>query len=49
MTPENMTPALPSPDCGFAPGSGALVSIDEACRKPSHEAAAALMLREEFA
>ncbi len=38
-----------NPDCGFAPGSGAVVSIDEAYRKLWNEAEAARMLREEFA
>ena len=38
-----------NPDCGFAPGSGAAVSIDEAYRKLSNEATAARMLRQEFA
>ena len=38
-----------NPDCGFAPGSGAAVSVDEAYRKLSNEVAAARMLREEFA
>jgi 5-methyltetrahydropteroyltriglutamate--homocysteine methyltransferase len=38
-----------NPDCGFAPGSGAAVSIDEAYRKLCNEVAAARMLREEFA
>ena len=38
-----------NPDCGFAPGSGAAVSIDEAYRKLCNEVAAAQMLREEFA
>jgi 5-methyltetrahydropteroyltriglutamate--homocysteine methyltransferase len=38
-----------NPDCGFAPGSGAAVGIDEAYRKLCNEAAAARMLREEFA
>jgi 5-methyltetrahydropteroyltriglutamate--homocysteine methyltransferase len=37
-----------NPDCGFAPGSGAAVSIDEAYRKLRNEVAAARMLREEF-
>ena len=37
-----------NPDCGFAPGSGAAVSIDEAYRKLCNEAAAARILREEF-
>ena len=38
-----------NPDCGFAPGSGAVVPIDEAYRKLCNEVAAAAMLREEFA
>ena len=38
-----------NPDCGFAPGSGAAVSIDEAYRKLCNEVTAARMLREEFA
>ena len=38
-----------NPDCGFAPGSGAAVSIDEAYRKLCNEVAAARMLREKFA
>jgi 5-methyltetrahydropteroyltriglutamate--homocysteine methyltransferase len=38
-----------NPDCGFAPGSGAAVSIDEAYLKLRNEAAAARLLREEFA
>ncbi|MDQ3623135.1 MAG: cobalamin-independent methionine synthase II family protein [Verrucomicrobiota bacterium] len=38
-----------NPDCGFAPGSGAAVSIDEAYRKLCNEVEAARMLREEFA
>jgi 5-methyltetrahydropteroyltriglutamate--homocysteine methyltransferase len=37
-----------NPDCGFAPGSGAAVSIDEAYRKLCNEVAAAKLLREEF-
>ena len=37
-----------NPDCGFAPGSGAVVSIDEAYRKLCNEVAAAQMLREEL-
>lgn len=36
-----------NPDCGFAPGSGAAVSIDEAYRKLCNEVAAARMLRAE--
>jgi len=38
-----------NPDCGFAPGSGAAVSIDEAYRKLRNEVAAAELLRAEFA
>ena len=36
-----------NPDCGFAPGSGAAVSIDEAYRKLCNEVEAARILREE--
>lgn len=36
-----------NPDCGFAPGSGAAVSLDEAYRKLCHEAEAARRLRAE--
>jgi len=35
-----------NPDCGFAPGSGAAVSIDEAYRKLCNEVAAARLLRQ---
>jgi 5-methyltetrahydropteroyltriglutamate--homocysteine methyltransferase len=45
LAPERITL---NPDCGFAPGSGAVVSIDEAYRKLCHEAEAARILREEF-
>ena len=45
LAPERITL---NPDCGFAPGSGAVVSIDEAYRKLCNEAEAAQMLREEF-
>jgi 5-methyltetrahydropteroyltriglutamate--homocysteine methyltransferase len=38
-----------NPDCGFAPGSGAVVSLDEAYQKLCHEAEAARILREENA
>lgn len=38
-----------NPDCGFAPGSGAVVSLDEAYRKLSNEVEAARMLRAEQA
>ena len=38
-----------NPDCGFAPGSGAKVDIDEAYTKICNEVTAAKILREEFA
>jgi 5-methyltetrahydropteroyltriglutamate--homocysteine methyltransferase len=38
-----------NPDCGFAPGSGAVVSIDEAYRKLCNEVEAARLLRESCA
>lgn len=38
-----------NPDCGFAPGSGAVVSIDEAYTKLRNEAEAAKILRAEAA
>lgn len=44
LAPERITL---NPDCGFAPGSGAVVSLDETYRKLCNEAAAARMLREE--
>ncbi|MDQ6632978.1 MAG: cobalamin-independent methionine synthase II family protein [Verrucomicrobiota bacterium] len=37
-----------NPDCGFAPGSGAVVSMDEAYQKIWNEVEAAKILREEF-
>lgn len=37
-----------NPDCGFAPGSGATVPVDEAYQKLRNEAAAAAVLRKEF-
>ena len=37
-----------NPDCGFAPGSGAVVSLDETYRKLCHEAEAAGILRKEY-
>jgi 5-methyltetrahydropteroyltriglutamate--homocysteine methyltransferase len=37
-----------NPDCGFAPGSGAAVRIDEAYRKLCNQVAAAELLRREF-
>jgi len=46
LAPERVTL---NPDCGFAPGSGAVVSMDEAYQKVLNEVAAARMLREEFA
>ncbi|MGH7945745.1 MAG: hypothetical protein ACREH8_02670 [Opitutaceae bacterium] len=46
VAPERITL---NPDCGFAPGSGANVSIDEAYRKLCNEAEVARMLRAEFA
>src|SRR5260221_14312383 len=45
LAPERITL---NPDCGFAPGSGAVVSLDEAYHKLWHEAEAARMLRAEF-
>jgi len=45
LAPERITL---NPDCGFAPGSAAVVSIDEAYKKLCHEAKAARMLRAEF-
>jgi len=45
LAPERITL---NPDCGFAPGSGAEVSIDEVYRKLRNEVAAAAMLREEY-
>jgi 5-methyltetrahydropteroyltriglutamate--homocysteine methyltransferase len=45
IAPERITL---NPDCGFAPGSGAVVSIDEAYRKLCHEVSAAAKLRQEF-
>ena len=37
-----------NPDCGFAPGSGAKVSVDEVYQKLQNEAQAAKILREKF-
>jgi 5-methyltetrahydropteroyltriglutamate--homocysteine methyltransferase len=34
-----------NPDCGFAPGSGAVVSLDETYHKLCHEVEAAQILR----
>ena len=44
LAPERVTL---NPDCGFAPGSGAIVNLDEAYRKLCNEAEAAQRLREE--
>ena len=44
LVPERITL---NPDCGFAPGSGAAVSLDEAYQKLCNEAAAARILRAE--
>src|SRR5262249_8472721 len=46
LAPERITL---NPDCGFAPGSGAVVSLDEAYRKLSDEVEAAKMLRNKLA
>lgn len=43
LSPERVTL---NPDCGFSPGSGAVVSMDEAYQKLRNEAAAARILRE---
>lgn len=45
ISPERITL---NPDCGFAPGSGAKVSIDEVYQKLRNEVEAARVLREEF-
>jgi 5-methyltetrahydropteroyltriglutamate--homocysteine methyltransferase len=45
LEPERITL---NPDCGFAPGSGAVVSLDEAYRKLQNEVQAAEMLRIDF-
>jgi 5-methyltetrahydropteroyltriglutamate--homocysteine methyltransferase len=37
-----------NPDCGFAPGSGAVVSMDEAYCKLCNQSQAAALLRQEF-
>ncbi|MBE0542146.1 MAG: cobalamin-independent methionine synthase II family protein [Verrucomicrobia bacterium] len=46
LAPERITL---NPDCGFAPGSGAVVNIDEAYRKLCSQAEAARILRAEHA
>jgi len=45
VSPERITL---NPDCGFAPGSGAAVSLDEAYRKLCYQSEAATLLRAEF-
>lgn len=45
IAPERITL---NPDCGFAPGSGADVPVDEAYQKLCNEAEAARILRKEF-
>lgn len=46
VAPERITL---NPECGFAPGSAAVVSIDEVYQKLKNEAAAARRLREKYA
>lgn len=46
LPPERITL---NPDCGFAPGSAAEVSLDEVYTKLKHEVAAARILREKYA
>jgi 5-methyltetrahydropteroyltriglutamate--homocysteine methyltransferase len=45
LPPERITL---NPDCGFAPGSAAVVSLDEVYQKLKHEAQAAHRLREKY-
>ncbi len=45
VAPERITL---NPDCGFAPGSGADVSLDEVFTKLKNEVAAARRLREKY-
>ena len=45
LSPDRLTL---NPDCGFAPGSGAVVSLDECYRKLCNQSEAARMLRAEF-
>ncbi len=45
LSPQQITL---NPDCGFAPGSGAKVSIDEVYTKLKNEVAAAKFLREKY-
>ena len=37
-----------NPDCGFAPGMGAVVEPDEVYQKLKHQSEAALVLRKEY-
>jgi 5-methyltetrahydropteroyltriglutamate--homocysteine methyltransferase len=46
LPPERITL---NPDCGFAPGSAARVSIDEVYQKLKHEVEAANRLRADYA
>jgi len=45
IAPERITL---NPDCGFSPGSGAVVSLDEAYQKLQNEVIAAKILRKQF-
>ena len=45
VAPERITL---NPDCGFAPGSAAVVSIDEVYTKLKNEVAAACRLRDQY-
>ena len=45
IAPERITL---NPDCGFAPGSAAVVSIDEVYTKLKNEVAAASLLRDKY-
>jgi 5-methyltetrahydropteroyltriglutamate--homocysteine methyltransferase len=46
VAPERITL---NPECGFAPGSGAIVSVDEVYTKLKNEVSAARILREKYA
>ena len=46
LAPERVTL---NPDCGFAPGSAAVVSLDEVYAKLKNEVEAARRLREKYA
>ena len=45
LAPERITL---NPDCGFAPGSGAVVPIDEVYTKINNQVAAAEILRQKY-